>query len=290
VGWDEAHALRIGEDLAAMSGSGIAMDFAAMMAVEDRGADRFSVTAGPGYPWGVLYGGQVVAQALRAAASTVGPDRLAHSLHAYYIGAGNDRAPIELSVERVRDGRSFSVRAVTASQEAKTLMTMSVSFHVDERAEDLPATAPPAVPRPDDLPPGGWSHLFDRRYAPPEEPGRTRAWLRLHDAIGDDPTLQAGALAFLADDIPDDAVLALLAPERPPANDLESHDWSISTQSLDYALWFHRPIRADGWRLHDLSCRSLANACAMVTGELFDEQGTHLATLGQQVLVREGKR
>lgn len=271
-----------------MTAPSLATGFAAMMALEEQGEDRF-VATGPGYPWGVLYGGQVVAQALLAAASTVGADRQAHSLHAYYVGAGHDRDPIELSVDRVRDGRSFSVRSIVATQAGKLLMTMSAGFHVDEEGEDLSATSPPEAPRPEELPPGGWSPLFDRRYGAAPAPARALAWLRMRETIGDDPLLQACALAFMADDIPDDAVLALLHPERPPANDLENHDWSLSTHSLDYAVWFHRPIRADGWRLHDFRCHSLANACAMVTGELFDEMGAHLATLGQQVLVRRPK-
>jgi acyl-CoA thioesterase-2 len=259
-----------------------------MLTLADGGRDTF-VAGGPGYPWGVLYGGQIAAQALRAAAETVAPGRLPHSLHAYYVGAGQDKAPIQFAVERIRDGRSFSVRSVSALQEGKLLMTFSVSFHVEEEGDDLQATAAPASEHPDRLPSGGWSHLFERRYAPSTGDGRVRAWLRMNRAIGDDPLLQACALAFVADDIPDDGVLALLHPERPPANDLESHDWSISTQSLDYSLWFHRPIRSDGWRLLDLRCHSLANAVAMVTGELFDDAGTHLATLGQQVLVRTRK-
>ena len=277
---DEARALSIEED------SGV--DFGALIGLADAGPDTF-VVSGPAYPWGVLYGGQVAAQALRAAAQTVEPGRLPHSLHVYYVGAGKDQAPIELSVERVRDGRSFSVRSVTACQDGKTLLTCSASFHVAEADDDLPATAAPPAAQPDGLPAGGWSDLFERRYAPSTPDGRVRAWLRMRDAIGDDPLVQACALAFVADDIPDDGVLALLHPERPPANDLESHDWSISTQSLDYALWFHRPVHADGWRLLDLRCHSLSNAVAMVTGEVFDEAGTHLATLGQQVLVRTTK-
>ena len=125
-----------------------------------------------------------------------------------------------------------------------------------------------------------------RRCAPIAERGRITAWLRFADELGDDPGLQACALAFAADDIFDDAVLALLHPERPPARDLDARDWSISTQSLDYSIWFHRAIDADGWRLHDYRCRALANACATVVGEIFDAAGVHLATVAQQMLVR----
>ena len=260
--------------------------FAEMLALEERGLDRF-VATGPAYPWGVLYGGQVVAQALRAAGATVDGDRHVNSLHAYYLSAGADGAPIELEVARVRDGRSFSVRSVLARQEGRTLVSLTASFHVDEGSDRHDAVAIPEVEGPEGLRAGGWSPMFDRRYAPlPTEPGRVHAWLRLRTELGDDPLLQGCALAFMADDIPDDAVVALLHPTRPPSDELESRDWSISTQSLDFALWLHRPLRSDGWQLHDLRCSTLVNSCAMVAGEIFAADGSHLATLSQQVLVR----
>jgi acyl-CoA thioesterase-2 len=107
------------------------------------------------------------------------------------------------------------------------------------------------------------------------EPARALAWLRMNEGIGDSPLLHTCALAYMADDIPDDAVAAMLAPDKP-----------ASTTSLDFAAWFHRPARADGWLLHDFRCQALVNACATVIGEVFDQDGAHVATIGQQVLVR----
>jgi acyl-CoA thioesterase-2 len=110
--------------------------------------------------------------------------------------------------------------------------------------------------------------------------------MRMLDAIGSEPVAGACALTFLADDIPDDAALALLAPERPPSPDIACRDPTVSTQSLDYSIWFHAPEAADGWLLHDFRCSLLSNACALVSGEVFAAGGAHLATVAQQVLVR----
>jgi acyl-CoA thioesterase-2 len=248
-------------------------------------SDRFLAT-GPRYPWGALYGGQVIAQALRAAGETVRSDTHVHSLHAYYLRAGSDTEPIDLEVERVRDGRSFSARAVTARQSGRVIATMLASFHLEEDGEERSSVVFPDVPGPDGLASGGWTPLYDRRYAPITEPGRAIAWLRFADEVGADSHVHACALTFGADDIFDDAVLALIHPERPPANDLDAHDWSISTQSLDYSIWFHRPVRCEGWRLHDYRCRALSGARATVLGEVFDASRVHLATVAQQMLVR----
>ena len=245
-----------------------------MMALEPRGEDRF-VATGPRYPWGFLYGGQVVAQAVRAAAAGVRPEAQPHSLHVYYLRAGDDSAPVELAVERVRDGRAFSVRSVTAGQAGRAIASAVVSFHVDECADPPRGLSSPWASRPEELAGDGWSPHFERRYAPVTQPARALAWLRMNEPIGDRPLLQACALAYMADDIPDDAVAAMLRPDERP-----------STTSLDFAAWFHRPIHTDGWLLHDFRCQALANACAMVVGEVFDQRGAHVATIGQQVLVR----
>jgi acyl-CoA thioesterase-2 len=264
----------------------VALSFAAMMDLEAVGDDGF-IASGPRTPWGVLYGGQVVAQAVRAAATTVGSGEHVHSVHASYVRAGDSAEPVELQVERVRDGRSFSVRSVRACQGPRMIVSALVSFHVEEGGGESSGLPAPVVPAPGELPSGGWTPMFDRRYAPVAGRARAVAWMRLSEPVIDgDPLLQACALTFMADDIPDDAVVALLHPERPPANTLDDHDWSIQTKSLDYSAWFHRPIETDGWLLNDFRCHALANSCAMVVGEVFTEDGAHVATIGQQVLVR----
>jgi acyl-CoA thioesterase-2 len=262
------------------------MSFAGMIALEAHGDDRFTAR-GPRYPWGFLYGGQVAAQAVRAAAATVRSEETIHSLHAYYARAGDDERALELAVQRVRDGRSFSIRSVTASQSGRSLATVTASFHVEERSDERSVTSAPTVPPASELRSDGWSTLFDRRYACATDSGRTLAWLRLNEELPDEPSFHACALTYMADDLFDDPVIGALGVERPAPDSLAGADGSILTQSLDYSVWFHRPARADEWLLFDFGCRTLANACAMVVGDAFDGSGAHVATMAQQVLVRD---
>ena len=166
------------------------------------------------------------------------------------------------------------------------LATVLASFHVQEPSDERAPLIAPEVPPPDRLRTDGWSTLFDRRYAPAPAPERTVAWLRLQESLADDRTHNACALAYMADDLFDDAGIGALGLERVAPDSLAGADASVLTQSLDYSIWFHRPARVDHWLLFDYSCRTLANACAMVVGEAFDSSGLHVATMAQQVLVR----
>ncbi len=247
-----------------------------MMTLEPHGPDTY-VGVGPRYPWGGLYGGQIVAQALRAAAATVDDRFRAHSLHAYFIRRGDADEPIRFEVERDRNGRSFVTRRVVARQAVGAILNLAASFQVDEEAPEVQTAELPDVPRPDALTSDSWSGVFDRRFVP--EPGRGRAtgWLRMTEAVGDDPILHACALAYVSDDLPTDAVLAL----HPRRGDVE-----FMTASLDHAIWFHRPLRADGWQCHDFVCHGLISSRGLAVGHLFTEDGVHVATVSQEVLFR----
>ncbi|MEO7429320.1 MAG: acyl-CoA thioesterase domain-containing protein, partial [Acidimicrobiales bacterium] len=176
------------------------MDFAEMMQLEPHGTDVF-VGSGPNYPWGGLYGGQIVAQGLRAAAATVEERYRVHSLHAYFLRRGDPDEPIRFEVDRARNGRSFVTRQVVARQSIGAILTMSLSFQVDEAGHDVQIVALPDIPPPEELTGESWSPMFERRFAGArnEEPGRGIAWMRLVDQVGDDPVLQACALAYLSD-------------------------------------------------------------------------------------------
>ena len=126
------------------------MDFATMMTLESHGPDTF-VGIGPKYPWGGLYGGQIVAQALRAAAATVDPVFRVHSLHSYFIRRGDHEEPIRFEVDRIRNGRSFTTRLVVARQAVGAILNMSASFQIDEPGPDAQTAAMPDVTPPDEL-------------------------------------------------------------------------------------------------------------------------------------------
>ena len=259
-------------------------DFVAMLTLESHGPDVW-VGTGPQYPWGGLYGGQIVAQALRAAAHTVEPEFRVHSLHAYFIRRGDHTEPVRYEVDRVRNGRSFVTRTVTARQAVGAILSMSVSFQVDEEAPEVQATEIPDVPAPESLVEDSWSSMFERLTVPtPELQGRSRGWMRINADIGDDPILQACALAYMSDDYPTDAVVAL-RPDR-PEDDVDGDDHPFIAFSLDHAIWFHRPIRTEDWHLTAMICHGIISSRGLTMGHVFTQDGVHVATVSQEVLLR----
>jgi acyl-CoA thioesterase-2 len=263
------------------------VDFATMMQLEEHGPDVY-VGVGPRYPWGGLYGGQIVAQGLRAGAATVEDHFRVHSLHAYFIRRGDDKEPIRFEVDRLRNGRSFATRRVVARQAVGAILTMEVSFQVDEAGHDVQIASLPDVPSPEEVQGDTWTPMFERRFAAPRNsaPGRGVAWMRMVDAIGPDPVLQACALAYLSDDIPTDAVVAL-HPDRPLADGIEAFDLDFMSASLDHAIWFHRPLAADEWHIHDFASHGYLSSRGLAIGHVLTLDGTHVATVAQEVLLRK---
>lgn len=260
------------------------VDFAAMMTLEEHGPDTF-VGAGPGYPWGGLYGGQIVAQALRAAAATVDPALRVHALHAFFIRRGDPAEPIRFEIDRLRNGRSFVTRSVVARQSTGAILNMAASFQVGEVGADVQACDAPDVAGPEELDDTSWSSMFGRRYPLPRRDGRTVGWLRMHEPVGEDPVLQACALAYTSDDLPTEAVLAL-HPDF--SGDWDDEGWMSA--SLDHAIWFHRPVRAEEWLLQDFRCKELVNSRGLAEGRVFTRTGVHVATVAQEVLLRPARR
>jgi acyl-CoA thioesterase-2 len=257
------------------------LDFRSMLTLEPHGPDTF-VASGPQYPWGGLYGGQIVAQALRAASLTIDPAFRLHSLHAYFIRMGDASEPIRLEVDRIRNGRSFLTRRVVARQSVGAILNMSSSFQSAEPGPDIQTEEMPRVAAPETLENTAWSPLVERRFLSEDiAPGRVGAWLRLTEDLGDDPLLNACALAYLSDDLPTDAVVARHPDRQPRA--AERRFWSAS---LDHAMWFHRPAHAGDWHLHDFTCRGLIGTRGLAIGSIFDRDGRQVATVSQEALVR----
>lgn len=258
--------------------------FAAMMALEPHGADTY-VGTGPRYPWGGLYGGQIVAQALHAASLTVDPAHRIHSLHAYFIRRGDHAEPVRYEVARTRNGRSFTTRTVEARQAVGAILSLSASFQVDEDAPEVQTSNLPDVPPPDEAVDDSWSRIYQRGMLESEPgTGTAAAWMRLSRPVPDGPAkvaLDAAALAYMSDDVPTDAahVLDPRRSENPP-------DSGLVAFSLDHAVWFHRPIRADEWHLHTFRCHGLISSRGLAVGHVFAVDGTHVATVAQEVLLR----
>ncbi|HKA83393.1 MAG TPA: acyl-CoA thioesterase domain-containing protein [Acidimicrobiales bacterium] len=260
------------------------MDFVTMMALEAHGTDVW-VGAGPRYPWGGLYGGQIVAQALRAATLSVAGTYRVHSLHAYFIRPGDHSEPIRFEVDRVRNGRSFCTRRVTARQSVGVILNLTASFQVDEPGADVQTASMPDLAPPEELGDDSWSEIFERRVAPRVQ-GELWAWARLAKPIGDDPALQACALAYISDDFPTEAVVSLMPGwdrDVPPERQFFS-------ASLDHAIWFHRPVEVDGWHVHASTSHGLISSRGVSVGHVFAADGAHLATVSQEVLLRPSRR
>lgn len=267
-------------------------DFKTLMSLESHGPDVF-VGIGPSYPWGRVYGGQVVAQALRAAYATVDTDHQVHSLHAYFIRGGDYDEPIRYEVDRIRNGRSFLTRRVVARQSVGPILNLSASFQVREEQIDVQELAmPDDVASPDDLPPDDWGPILARRNVTDESAtgARSAYWLRVESMVGDDPVLQACALAYASDDIPTEAA-SRSHPRRPSLSaEPGEYDRVFVGASLDHAIWFHRAGRHDDWVLHDFRGQGIVGARGLGIGQLFGRDGTHLATVAQEILLRERTR
>ncbi len=248
-----------------------------------------------------VFGGQVAGQALVAGGRTVPEDRYVHSLHSYFIRPGDPSIPILYTVEPVRDGRSFTTRRVVAIQHGKPIFFLSASFQ--EAADGLDHQGDmPAVPGPETLPTmqqqiadlGDRMGVFakvprpiDMRYVGspgwvpsgdrPAEP-RQRVWMRVDGKLPDDPLLHVCALTYASDLTLLDAVLSTHGAVWGPGG--------FAGASLDHAMWFHRPFRADEWVLYDCESPSASGARGLATGRFFSADGRHLATVVQEGLLR----
>ncbi len=267
--------------------------------LSSHGTDVF-VGQGLSYHWGGLYGGHIVAQALRAAANTVEDGLLPHSLRAYFIRRGDNREPVRYEVDRIRNGRSFATRRVVARQSVGAILNLEASFHRSEEGADLQTVPmPPGVPLPESLPPSSWSTFFDRRMVPPAaladvpctragsvaatDAGRVAAWMRASHDLGSDPLLHCCALAYLSDDLPTEAVLQSWPEGRAYHESTGQYPFNAS---LDHTVWFHRPVKADAWHLHDMACHGFVGGRGLALGHVFAADGTHVATLAQEALLR----
>jgi|HigsolmetaAR201D_1030396.scaffolds.fasta_scaffold18057_2 acyl-CoA thioesterase-2 len=270
-----------------MNGSGETsdrpLDLASLLALEPHGADTF-VGLSPPYDWGRIFGGQVIAQALRAAANTVPPERSVHSLHAYFILGGRLDEPVRYEVDRVRNGRSFMTRRVVARQSYGAILTLEASFHLHEDGPDIAtATMPSGIPDPETLPELGWGWLLERRDVPTGAgAGRAMSWVRADDTLGDDPVNHACALALATDTGTVTAVRFL----HPRGRGTEWREDIFMGASLDHAVWFHRPVRADQWLLIEFKAETLTGVRGLTIGRVFDAAGTHVATVTQEALLR----
>ena len=263
--------------------------FAEIIELAEHGPDTW-VGESPRYNWGRVYGGQVVSQALRAALHTVDAEYLPHSLHAYFIRGGNVNEPIRYEVDRLRDGRSFCTRAVVARQSSGAILHLSCSFQVEEAEFEIQVPRMPLAPSPDDMKAqaDNWPTIMERRSMVSHPgAGKSMSWVRLTDPLSEDPFDHACGLAFTSDTIQFGAARSLHPLSHSTPKD-KHHDLFMGA-SLDHAMWFHRPAQADEWHLYQWDCHGLRGGRGITIGNLFDQEGNHVASIAQELLLRERK-
>lgn len=244
------------------------------------------------------YGGQVAAQCLSAATKTVEDDKIVHSLHGYFVRPGQSDKDTIFVVERVRDGRSFATRVVRAIQDGKAIFHMEASFHVTDNDGIEHSDTMRTVPHPENVVPleqvDGpltffklWAKDWDVRIVPEDEfdhnkytPSQQVVWFRSKMELPDDQTFHICTLAYMSD-------LTLLHSALVPHRDAH-----VQMASLDHAMWFLRPFRADEWMLYDQVSPSAHAGRALTQGRIFDREGNLVAMVVQEGLTRtleEGK-
>jgi acyl-CoA thioesterase-2 len=267
------------------------------------GPDRF-IGRSPEFGWKRVYGGQVVAQALVAAGRTVDPARPIHSLHGYFLRPGNPAKPISYSVDRFRDGRSFTTRGVLARQNSEIIFSMSASFHCTEQGleHQLPM---PEAPSPDILPADeellrGANRpisLSMQNYLTRDRPieirpvdadnyirpkkgseGRRNIWIKAKSPLPDDPLIHHAVFAYASD-------LTIIETALLP-HGRNLFDPEVMLASLDHAIWFHRPFRADEWLLYSQDAPAAGGARGYNRGLVFKRSGELVASVTQEALMR----
>ena len=251
-----------------------------------------------------VFGGQVAAQALVAAVRTVEPHLSVHSLHSYFLRPGDPSVPIVYDVETLRDGRSFSTRRVVARQHGRPIYFLTASFQVAEEGFEHQDVMPD-VPAPADSPDMGemfrkrapekaeewlkeWAALELRwvgdsrpggEIPSDERPSQSRLWIRVSGRLDDDPLTHQAAFTYASD-------MTLLGSSLVPHGVTVSSK-NMQSASLDHTIWFHRPFRADEWLLYDQASPSASGARGLAIGRVFTEDGTLVATVAQEGLVRK---
>jgi len=247
-----------------------------------------------------LFGGQVLGQALIAAARTVDAERPPHSCHAYFLRPGDAAAPVVYQVNCIRDGGSFTTRHILAIQHGRPIFDMSASFQVPEQGFEHQDAIPGNLPPPEDLETRQVLYA-DRNGRLPESPsvsrpieirpitpapddheaGNSRCWFRSITAVPDDPGMHQALLAYASD-------FELLATATLP-HGVSLRDGSLFAASLDHALWIHRPFRMEDWLLYDIHSPNACSGRGLSWGRVYSRDGRLVASVAQEGLIRKRK-
>jgi len=250
-----------------------------------------------------VFGGQVLAQAIAAAYRTIGDTRQLHSIHAYFLRPGDWNAPILYEVDHIRDGKSFTTRRIAAIQHGRAIFSMSSSWQKDEPGLEH-SVSMPDVPSPESLRSDKEAYAEIAKVRPEVQrfayrfdaidsrqvenilmthtaahPPYKHTWLKTRDPLPDNPEVHLCMLAYMSD-------LDFMSTSMLPHGRRPGGDPNFQGASLDHALWFHRPFRADEWLLFAKSSPSASGARGFVRGQFFNARGELIATAAQECLIR----
>ena len=279
---------------------------ASMLSVIDLSASDARTTediftgASQSMPLGRVYGGQVLAQSIVAASRTIPDERTVHSMHGYFLRPGDSTKGITFSVDRIHDGRSFSTRRTQAYQEGVPIFSMIASFQDEDPGLDHHEPMPEGLPGPDELPdiesqlqglhpmskrlftdrPVDLRHIPSPIYVAPgaERVPRQAVWMRVRRSIPDTPAVHRAALAYLSDLTIQESILR--------AHGVSWATPGLKVASLDHAMWWHRFGRVDEWMLYVQESPSARGGRGLATGRIYAADGTLLASVAQEIMVR----
>ena len=267
---------------------------------EARTTEDIFTGASQSMPLGRVYGGQVLAQSIVAASRTIPEERIVHSMHGYFLRPGDSTKGITFSVDRIHDGRSFATRRTQAFQEGVPIFSMIASFQDEDPGLEHQTPMPDGVPAPEDLP-DIESHLkglhpmskrlftdrpVDLRHVPSpiyvtvdgERVPRQAVWMRVRHPISDAPTVHRAVLAYLSDLTIQESILR--------AHGVAWATPGLKVASLDHAMWWHRFGRVDEWMLYVQESPSARGGRGLATGRVYSADGTLLASVAQEIMVR----
>jgi acyl-CoA thioesterase-2 len=267
-----------------------AVTLAGILEMEEIASDVWRTWTPPGSARSDIFGGQVAGQALRAAALTVTADHLPNSVHGYFLRRGQPALPLDVHVERVRSGRTYTSRRVDVRQEGKSIFSMLASFHAEEPGREFDHPMPSGIPAPELVPASdlavGWPPALDVRILQTDEP-LVRWWGRVPGPFPDDPVLHLCALLYASDLFAGGAAMSAIGHGS-------GHGPAVGTDgrpvgnfgSLDHALWFHRIPAVEDWFFCEVRPLTVRDSRGLVLGTMFDQSGRHLATFTQEMFLK----
>ena len=263
------------------------MNIEQILSMEPMGADRYIASSPSGTGRTDIFGGQVAGQALRAGSLTVASTKVPNSIHSYFLRRGRPDLPLEIRVERVRDGRTYANRRIQVIQDGKVIFEMAASFHSDEPGREVSVPMPSDVADPDELVSAErvMALPFEIRNVDEPAPG-VRWWGRFPGPMSDDPFIRCSALLYASDMRAGGAAITAIGFEDGPDAFADGSGPPKNFGSLDHSLWFHQVPTLDDWFFCDVRPVAVRDSRGLVFGKIYERSGRQLASFVQEMFLK----